>query len=276
MHVVACVKMVPDTTQVSIDPETNTLIREGVPFITNPFDTNALEEAIRFKDNYGAFVTVISMGPPMAENVLRKAISIGADKGILLSDRVFGGADTLATSMVLSSAIKKISEKDPVDVIFCGKQTIDGDTAQVGPGIAQRMNISQLTLVCEILSLDKTKKTIKVKRKLEGYHEITKTSLPVMITVEREINIPRYPTVPGRFDAEDAEIEIWNNYFLKLNTDEIGLLGSPTQVRKIFAPKREKGEIIMGEGHHKNNAIEAMFQKLIERDFIIIDQADNK
>jgi electron transfer flavoprotein beta subunit len=268
MHVVVCVKMVPDTTQVSINPETNTLVREGVPFITNPYDTNAVEEGIRFKDKYGAYVTVISMGPPAAATVLRKALSIGADEGILLSDRVFGGADTLATSMVLSAAISKINKTRPVDIILCGKQTIDGDTAQVGPGIAQRMEINQLTLVNEVLSVDKEKKTIKVKRKLEGYQEIVESSIPVMITVEREINTPRYPTVPGRFDADDAVIQIWTNDVLKLNTQEIGLCGSPTQVRRIFAPEREKGEIVMGEGAQQPAAVNTIFEKLVEKNII--------
>ena len=271
MHVVVCVKMVPDTTQVSIDPETNTLIREGVPFITNPFDTNAVEEAIRFKDKYGAYVTVISMGPPSAESVIRKAISIGADEGILLSDKTFSGADTLATSMVLSFAINKIGKNRPVDIILCGKQTIDGDTAQVGPGIAQRLNISQLTLVNEVLMVNQEKKTIKVKRKLEGYHEIVETNIPVMITVEREINTPRYPTVPGRFEAEDATVQIWSNNVLKLNPKEIGLSGSPTQVRQIFAPQREKGEIMMGEGDQKDSAVDFAFNNLIDKNFIIVE-----
>ncbi len=270
MHIVVCVKMVPDTTQVSIDPVTNTLVREGVPFITNPFDTNAVEEAIRFKDRYGAYVTAVSMGPPAAESVLRKAISIGADEGILLSDRAFGGADTLATSTVLGLAIKRIAEKRPVDIILCGKQTIDGDTAQVGPGIARRMDIPQLTLVDEVLSVNQDQKTIKVRRKLEGYHEIVESQMPCMITVEREINTPRYPTVPGRLDADDIDIQVWSNNVLKLDPNSIGLLGSPTQVRRIFAPEREKGEIMMGEGDQKDNAVEAIFNKLIEKDIVAV------
>ena len=268
MHVVVCVKMVPDTTQVSINPETNTLVRDGVPFITNPYDTNAVEEGIRFKDKYGAYVTVISMGPPSATAVLRKGLAIGADEGILLSDRVFGGADTLATSMVLAAAIVKIDKTRPVDIILCGKQTIDGDTAQVGPGIAQRMSISQLTLVNEVLSVDEVKKTIKVKRKLETYEEVVESVLPTMITVEREINTPRYPTVPGRFNAEDSVIQIWGNDVLKLNVQEIGLNGSPTKVSKIFAPVRDKGEIVMGEGEHQPKAIGTIFDKLVEKSFL--------
>ncbi|MCP4717338.1 MAG: electron transfer flavoprotein subunit beta/FixA family protein [Deltaproteobacteria bacterium] len=268
MHIVVCVKMVPDTTQVSIDPVTNTLVREGVPFITNPYDTNAVEEAIRFKDKYGAYVTAVSMGPPNAESVLRKAISIGADEGILLSDRAFGGADTLATSTVLGLAIKKIDEKRPVDIVLCGKQTIDGDTAQVGPGIARRMDITQLTLVDEVISVNQDKKLIKVRRKLETYHEVVEAQLPVMMTVEREINDPRYPTVPGRLDADDIQIQVWNNAFLKLDPNSIGLLGSPTQVRRIFAPEREAGEVMNGEGDQMTVATDTMFDKLKEWDFI--------
>jgi electron transfer flavoprotein beta subunit len=270
MHIVVCVKMVPDTTQVKIDPVTNTLVREGVPFITNPYDTNAVEEAIRFKDRYGAHITAVSMGPPTAESVLRKAISNGVDEGILLSDRAFGGADTLATSTVLGYAIKKIAEKRPVDIILCGKQTIDGDTAQVGPGIARRLDIPQLTLVDEIISVNHEKKTIKVRRKLEGYHEIIESKTPVMITVEREINTPRYPTVPGRLDAEEVQIQMWTNAVLKLDPNTIGLLGSPTQVRRIFAPERKKGEVIIGEGDLKDTAVTTMFTKLKDWDFITI------
>ena len=271
MHIVVCVKMVPDTTQVSIDPVTNTLVREGVPFITNPFDTNAVEEAIRFKDRYGAFVTALSMGPPAAESVLRKAVSVGADQAILLSDRAFGGADTLATSTALGFAIKKIHETRPVDIILCGKQTIDGDTAQVGPGIARRMDIPQLTLVDEILSVNKEKKTIKVRRKLEGYHEIVESKTPVLITVEREINTPRYPTVPGRLDADEVPVQVWSNAVLKLDPNTIGLLGSPTQVRRIFAPEREKGEVIMGEAEYRDQAVETCFAKLNEWDIITVE-----
>lgn len=270
MHVVVCVKMVPDTTQVSIDPVTNTLVREGVPFITNPYDTNAVEEALRFKDKYGAYVTAVSMGPPAAESVLRRALSQGVDEAILLSDRAFGGADTLATSTTLGLAIKKIAEKRPVDIIMCGKQTIDGDTAQVGPGIARRMDIPQLTLVDEVIAVSQEKKTIRVRRKLEGYHEIVESKMPVVMTVEREINAPRYPTVPGRLDADAAQVSVWANSFLKLDPNSIGLLGSPTQVRRIFAPEREKGEIIKGEGPEKNKATDAVFQKLIDWDFLTV------
>lgn len=271
MYIVVCVKMVPDTTQVKIDPETNTLVREGVPFITNPFDTHAVEEGLRLKDRYGARVTAISMGPPAAETVLRRAVALGIDDAVLLSDRVFGGADTLATSRVLTEAIVKLNEKEPVDLVICGKQTIDGDTAQVGPGIASRLNFSQLTLVDNILEIDQKNKTIRIQRRLEEHHEIVESKLPALITVEREINKPRYPTVPGRLDAEESQMPVWNNSVLKLDTKTIGLQGSPTQVRRIFAPEREQGEIISGEGEHKDQAIKNTFDKLVEWDFVSLE-----
>ena len=267
MYIVVCVKMVPDTTQVKIDPVTNTLVREGVPFITNPFDTHAVEEALRLKDRYGARITAISMGPPAAESVLRRAIALGVDDSVLLSDRAFGGADTLATSRVMTEAIVKLGEKEAVDLVICGKQTIDGDTAQVGPGIASRLGFSQLTLVDKILEIDQKNKTIRLQRKLEERHEIVESTLPALITVEREINLPRYPTVPGRLDAAETRMPVWTNNFLKLDTKTIGLQGSPTQVRRIFAPEREKGEIIPGEGENKEQAVKTMIDKLVDWDF---------
>jgi len=202
MLVVACIKQVPDTTQVSIDPVTNTLIREGVPFIMNPYDTHALEEALRLKDRYGFRVAAISMGPPNAEVTLRKALAAGADEVVLLSDRAFGGADTLATSQVLSAAITRLNEREEVAVVLCGKQTIDGDTAQVGPGIATRLGYTQLTLVDQIQHLDLAARRVRVRRKLEGRHEIVEAPMPAVLTVVREINRPRYPTVPMRLAAE--------------------------------------------------------------------------
>ncbi|OGO39038.1 MAG: electron transfer flavoprotein subunit beta, partial [Chloroflexi bacterium RBG_16_57_8] len=243
MLVVTCVKQVPDTTQVKTDPKTGTLIREGVPFITNPFDTNALEESLRLKDKYGFRVAVISMGPPNTVVTLRKALALGADDAVLLSDRAFGGADTLATSMVLASTVKKLAEEEDVGIVVCGKQTIDGDTAQVGPGIASRLGYTQLTLVDQIQNVDLSGKKIRVRRKLEGRHEIVEAPLPVLITVVREINRPRYPTVPMRLASEEAQVKVWDNKFMKLDEQTIGLKGSATQVRKIFSPERAKGQI---------------------------------
>ena len=268
MHVVVCVKMVPDTTQVKIDPVTNTLIRKDVPFITNPFDTRAVEEALRVKDKYGATVTVVSMGPPAAEAVLRRALSLGADDAVLLSDMAFGGADTLATSKVLAAAVKRLDQRTPVDLIICGQQTIDGDTAQVGPGIARRLDVSQLTLVDEILKIDEKAKLIRVRRRLEQQHEIMEASLPAMITVVREINLPRYPTVPGRLAAADVTLPTWSNGVLKLDASQIGLRGSPTQVKRIFAPQRAKGEVVRGEGEHKDAALQRVMEKFIDWDIV--------
>ncbi|RJP19958.1 MAG: electron transfer flavoprotein beta subunit/FixA family protein [Candidatus Omnitrophota bacterium] len=269
MHIIVPVKMVPDTTLVKIDPETNTLVREGVPFITNPFDTHAIEEALRLKDRYDAHVTVISMGPPSAEWVLRRALSLGADQAILLSDRVFGGADTLATSKVLSEAIKRLHNEHPVDLIICGMQTIDGDTAQVGPGIACRMKFTQLTLVDRILQLDLAQKRIQVRRKLEEYYESVEASLPALLTVVREINSLRYPTVPKKLESAETMIPVWSNEILKLDPNTIGLKGSPTNVRRIFAPQREKGEIIDAMGDNKDAAVNMIIDKLFEWNIVI-------
>ncbi len=268
MQIVACVKQVPDTTLVKIDPDTGTLIRAGVPSIMNPFDTHALEESLRLKDKYGFRVAVISMGPPSAEVTLRKALSVGVDEAILLSDRLFGGADTLATSKVLSEAILRLGKKDEVAMVICGRQTIDGDTAQVGPGIATRLDYSQLTLVDQILEVDLEARKVKVKRKLEGRHEVVEAPLPAMIAVVREINKPRYPTVPMRLMAEDAEVVLWNNNEMKLELGEIGLKGSPTQVRKIFSPERAKGEIL-GDGlNNPQGAAHLLLDRMIEKDLI--------
>ncbi len=270
MLVVACVKQVPDTTQVKIDPVTGTLIREGVPFITNPFDTHALEESLRLKDKYGFRVATISMGPPNTEVTLRKTLALGADEAILLSDRVFGGADTLATSMVLAEAIKRLAQKEEVAMVICGRQTIDGDTAQVGPGIATRLKYSQLTLVDQIQNVDLEAKKVRVRRKLEGRHEIVEAPLPVLITVVREINQPRYPIVPMRLMSEDAEVTLWDNKVMQLTEETIGLKGSATQVRKIFSPERAKGEIL-GDGTNKpEEAAHLLIDTLLQKDIISV------
>jgi electron transfer flavoprotein beta subunit len=268
MLIVTCIKQVPDTTQVKVDPVTGTLIREGVPFIMNPYDTHALEESLRLKDKYGFRVAVISMGPPNAEVTLRKTIANGADEAILLSDRAFGGADTLATSMVLTGAIQKLAEKEELAIVMCGRQTIDGDTAQVGPGIATRLGCSQLTLVDRIEEVDLKAKTIKARRKLEGRHEIVVAPLPVMIAVLREINTPRYPTVPMRLMAEEAPITLWDNKIMKMDETTIGLKGSATQVRKIFSPERVKGEIISRDSDKPEDAARLLINRMMEKDLM--------
>ena len=269
MLIVVCVKQVPDTTQVQIDPITNTLVREGIPFIVNPYDTHALEEALRLKDRLGCTVVAISMGPPNAEATLKKALALGVDRAILLSDRVFGGADTLATSNVLAAAISKLhAEVDRVDLVLCGKQTIDGDTAQVGPGIASRLGYQQLTLVDKIINIDPVNNKIRVSRKLEGRHEIVEAPLPAMLTVVRELNRPRYPKLPMRLAAIDSPVELWNNQVLNLDVQSIGLKGSPTWVSKIFSPERVTGEIL-GDGYaDPEGTAKLLIDKLLAKDML--------
>ncbi len=270
MLVIVCIKQVPDTTQVKIDPVTGNLVREGVPFIMNPFDTHALEESIRLKERYGFRVVVISMGPPNTEVTLRKALAQGVDEAILLSDRAFGGADTLATSKVLAEAITRLSQREEVAIILCGKQTIDGDTAQVGPGIATRLGYSQLTLVDQIKDIDLQSRKVTARRKLEGREEIVEAGLPVMISVLREINTPRYPTVPLRLIAEEASITVWDNKEMKLDDASIGLKGSATQVRKIFSPERAMGEILGDGDTNPEEAAGLLIEELQRKGFLLI------
>lgn len=268
MLVIACIKQVPDTTQVQIDPKTNTLVREGIPFIINPYDIHAMEEGLRLKDRFGVQVAALSMGPPNTVAALRKACAVGVDKAVLCSDRVFGGADTLATSKVLSAAIERLNQDDEVALVLCGKQTIDGDTAQVGPGIATRLGYSQLTLVDRIEQLDLENRTVRVRRKLEGRYEIVEAPLPAMVTVVREINRPRYPTVPMRLVAEETEVTVWDNATLQLEEQSIGLKGSPTWVSKIFSPERDLGEIV-GDGlADPKGTAELLIDKLLEKDLL--------
>ena len=270
MQVIACIKQVPDTTQVKIDPVTGTLIREGVPFITNPFDSHALEESLRLKDKYGFKVVAISMGPPNTEITLKKALALGADEAFLLSDRAFGGADTLATSMVLAEAIRRLGQNEEIAMVICGKQTIDGDTAQVGPGIASRLKYQQLTLVDRIESVDLENKRVRVRRKLEGRFEIVESALPAMIAVLREINHPRYPVVPMRLASLDATVPLWDNKVIALDPETIGLKGSATQVRKIFSPERVKSEIV-GDGlNQPEETVKLLLEKLTAKSIITV------
>ncbi len=269
MLVIACVKQVPDTTQVQIDPVTNTLVREGIPFIVNPYDTHALEECLRLKDQFGVRVAALSMGPPNAEATLRKACAVGVDEAILLSDRCFGGADTLATSRVLAAAISRLAETEEVALVFCGKQTIDGDTAQTGPGIATRLGYTQLTLVDRIEELDLENRKVRVRRKLEGRYEIVEAPLPAMITAVRELNRPRYPTVPMRLAAGLAEIKLWDNKVLQLDEKTVGLKGSPTWVSKIFSPERDKGEMIGDGVKDPDGTANLLIEKLLDKDLLV-------
>jgi len=270
MYVVACIKQVPDTTQVQIDPVTNTLVRDGIPFIVNPYDTHALEESLRLKARYGFKAAALSMGPPNAEATLRKALALGVDEAILLSDRAFGGADTLSTSNVLAAAIRKLAQEEEIGIVFCGKQTIDGDTAQVGPGIAIRLGFSQLTLVDRIEHLDFINKKIRVRRKLEGRYEIVEARLPAMITVVRELNRPRYPTVPMRIKAAREEVRVWDNGVLQLDPNTIGLKGSPTWVSRIFSPERSQGEMLGNGLQDPAGTARLLVERLVARDMLAL------
>lgn len=236
MKIAVCIKQVPDTTDVKIDPVTNTLVREGVPSIANPYDIHALEEALLLKDKYGAEVVAICMGPPQAKDVLQKALSLGADDAILLTDRKFAGADTLATSYALSGAIDKIKP----DLVFCGKQAIDGDTAQVGPGIATRLNMTQLTYVLHVDSVDMEKKEIVVERKLEEGIEVVVAPFPALLTILKESNEIRYASLPNLMRAISHKVTMWDKNILGLDENMLGLKGSPTWVAKIFSPPLKK------------------------------------
>jgi electron transfer flavoprotein beta subunit len=269
MHYVVCLKQVPDTTEVKIDPETNTLVREGVPAIINPYDIHALEAALELKDRYGGKVTVISMGPSMAIEALKKAIGYGADEAILLSDRAFAGADTLATSYALAKAIEKLNAEEGVDLVLCGKQAIDGDTAQVGPGIAARMLLPQLTYVMEIVELDNEGKTIKVFRKVKDGKELAQTKLPALLTVVKEINELRYSSLKNMIRAVRYQCKIWDKNKLSVEDSKLGLKGSPTMVRNIFAPpERGGGEIIPGGEDNPEEAVKVLVEKLIPMEII--------
>ena len=247
MEIVVCIKQVPDTTEVKINPETNTLIREGVESMINPFDMYAIEEAVRLKERFSGRTTVITMGPPQAQSALREALSLGIDSAIHLCDRTFAGSDTWATSLILAKAIEKIND---CDLVICGKQASDGDTAQVGPGIATHLNLPQVTYVRRIDSvhLDTTPKVMIIERLLEEGYELIELQLPALITVVKEINEPRLPSLRGKMSSKRAEITLWGNKDLGLEENQIGLNGSPTQVIKIFTPpSKEGGKTFQGE-----------------------------
>ncbi|HOK39684.1 MAG TPA: electron transfer flavoprotein subunit beta/FixA family protein [bacterium] len=242
-NIIVCIKQVPDTTEVRIDSNTNTLIREGIPCIINPFDLYAIEEGLRIKEKYGGKVIVISMGPPQVVESLKEAISLGVDEAILLSDRKFAGSDTLATSYTLSRGILKIGD---YDIIICGKQAIDGDTAQVGPGIAEFLNIPQITYVRKIREI--TDNSIVAERLTETGIDVIKSKLPVLLTVVKEINEPRLPSLKNKMKAKKYQPIIWGFNDLDIKEPYIGLDGSPTRVIKIFSPQISvQSEMINGE-----------------------------
>ena len=238
MHIVVCIKQVPDSAQIRVHPVTNTIMRQGVPTIINPYDLFALEEAMHWRDKFGGEVTVLTMGPAMAEDLLRKALTFGADRAVLLTDRFFAGSDTLATSFALAATLRKIGQEfgEPL-MVFTGKQTIDGDTAQVGPGIARRLRLNQLTYVARIVELDPELGRITVERRAEGGVQVLSTRLPVLVTMLEGTNEIRRGTLDDAFRAARAKIVTWNAADAGItDLTQCGLRGSPTIVKKVFAP----------------------------------------
>jgi len=255
MNIIVCLKQVPGTTAVKIDPQTNTLVRQGIESIINPFDTYAVEEAVRIKEKLGGKVTVITMGPPQAETALREAISRGADEAVLLTDRAFGGADTWATARTLAQTILKLK---PYDLVICGRQTIDGDTGQVGPEMAEMLGIPFIAYVSQVEEISNN--TIRVRRMIEEGHEVIEAGLPALITVSKEINLPRLPSLRGITRSKSAKIPAWGVKELDIDPATVGLSGSSTQVIKIFFPQRvSQAEILTG---NPENQVDKLIDKL--------------
>jgi len=255
-RIIVCAKQVPDTNEIKIDPVKKTLIREGVPSILNHDDANALEEALLIKDKYpDTTVTVVTMGPPQAKDMLIECLAMGADEAVLASDRALGGSDTWATSNAVAAAIKKLGG---ADLIFAGRQAIDGDTAQVGPQIAEKLGLPQVTYVMEF-EISEDKKHIKVKRALEDGYELIEIDTPCMLTAIKELNTPRYMSIGGIYNACRKDIPVWSAADLEVNTEaEVGLDASPTKVFRSFTPApKGKGEMLEGETE-KDLAIELL------------------
>ncbi len=258
MRIVVCIKYVPDTTEVKMDPESGTLIRDGVPHIINPFDENAIEAAVQIVEERGGEVIALCMGPAQAEQGLREAIAMGVNRAVLLCDRALAGGDTLATSYSLAQAINKIGD---FDLIFCGKQAFDGDTGQVGPGLAEHLGIPQITYAIEIEEVTDTE--VEVRRLLADGFEVVRAKLPCLITAVKHLNEPRMPGLKARMKAKKAEIEIWTRESISAQESRCGLDGSPTNVINIFTPTRQvEGEII--EGETTEQQVETLIDKLRE------------
>lgn len=242
MNIIVCIKQVPDAKDVRLDPVTNTLAREGVESIMNPYDQHALEAAVALKESTGGEVTVMTMGPPQAEEVLRQAISCGADRAVLVSDRSFAGADTWATAYTLAQAVRQLGS---FELIICGKQAIDGDTAQVGPGLAMRLNIPYATCIQKIRSADES--TIVLERMMDDGYDVLQAPYPLLFTVVKDINQPRVPSLKGKMKAKKAEITVLSAADIEADPASIGLAGSPTKVVKVFPPE-PRGERAMLSG----------------------------
>jgi electron transfer flavoprotein beta subunit len=261
VRIIVLIKQVPETTEVQIDPVTGTMRREGVASVMNPFDSYALEEGVRVKEKIGSSIVVaLSMGPPQAEATLREAVALGADEGVLLCDRALAGSDTLATGFALAQAAKSIG----FDLIICGKQAIDGDTAQVGPGVAAHLDLPQATYVAKIDEISPQR--IRARRLIEEGYEVLDVPLPAVITVVKEINVPRLPSLKGKMKAKKAEIRKVTVQALGIDPSRVGLAGSPTQVWKVFTPPKPKGgEKWIGE---VPELVEKVYAKLKERQLV--------
>ena len=259
MNIVVCIKQVPGTTRVKINPETGTLIRDGVEAVVNPFDEYAIEEALRIKERVaGTVVKVITMGPPQAEAVLRSAIAMGADAGYLVTDRAFAGSDTWATSYTLAKGIKALGE---TSLVICGKQAVDGDTAQVGPGVAEMLGFPFVAWVRKVEEI--TLRSIRVERLMEEGYDVVEMPLPGLITVVKEINTPRLASLKGKMRARSATITVFDAAALGTENDKTGLTGSPTQVLRSFVPERKTGgEKISGEVPQLTEKIVSLVMKL--------------
>lgn len=267
MEFLVLIKQVPDTTSVRTDPKTNTLIRSNTAGIVNPFDKNALEAAVRLKEKHGGTVTVMTMGPQQAVSALRECYSLGADKMVLISDGHFGGSDTYSTSYVLSQAAKALG---PFDLILCGKQAIDGDTAQVGPELAEHLNLPQLTYVSE---LDIDGKRLRAKRELDECDIEVETELPAVVTVSKSINEPRLPNVIRRMAANNmSPMLIKAGDLQDLNLKDVGLNGSPTRVFKTYVPKRDK-HTVMIDGAQPKEAVQELICDLKTAGIILSEEA---
>ncbi len=245
-HAIICIKQVPDTTNIRIDPETGNLIRQGVPTILNPYDAHAVSAAVEWKRRLGGRVTVITMGPPAAAAALRECIELGADRGILLTDRAFSGADTLATSYVLGEAIKAVNSQQPVDLVLFGKQAIDGDTAQVGPGVSVRLEMPLVTYAVQLQEIDLDGRCIIVERKTEHGNELLNVHLPAVITCEKEVAEIPFASLPDLLASLEYEPELWTATSpVPFEAGQIGIKGSPTTVYKTGTPEKHmRGEIL--------------------------------
>lgn len=256
MKIIVCMKQVPDAKDVRLDPVTNTLAREGVQAIMNPYDQHALEEAVRLKESHGGEVVALTMGPPQAEEMLRLAISCGADTAVLVSDRAFAGADTWATAYTLEHALKKIGG---FDLILCGKQAIDGDTAQVGPGLATRLGIPYITCVQKIR--ESTSSRLLAERMMDDGYDLVALEYPALLTVVKDINEPRVPSIKGKMKAKKVEIVRLSAADIKADPACIGLPGSPTKVVNVFPPPpRGNRSVLQGT---LDEQIDQLVEKLI-------------